>query len=332
MTRPGRVVAGIDEAGLGPLLGPMTLGFSAFRVPGGAATLHELLAHAVTSRVEPSGERLVVADSKQVFARTAEGHERLEATALAFLALAAEDGRGPESGLELLRALPETLRPEPALLERHPWYRLLPERLPVWVAEATLHEHVARLRAAADGAGVALLAAGARAVPAGELNASFSETRNKSLTHWRKSADVIEHLWSRFGADGLDLVVDRHGGRKFYHELLATGFPYTAVETASESDDVCEYVVRASGPAPRRMRISFEVRAEERSFAVALGSCLAKYVREICMGAFNRYFAGLQDGLKPTAGYRNDGNRWLADAEEAVRRADLPPRVLVRER
>jgi hypothetical protein len=200
------------------------------------------------------------------------------------------------------------------------------------VEPETLLAHVARLREAADGAGVTLLAAGARAVPAGELNASFSETKNKSLTHWQKSADVFEYLWNRFGGEGLDLVVDRHGGRKFYHELLATGFPYTEVETVAESAEACEYLVRATRPAPRHMRIAFEVRAEERSFAVALGSCLAKYVREICMRAFNRFFEDLQDGLKPTAGYHTDGTRWLAEARDAVRRADLHPRVLVRER
>jgi len=38
------------------------------------------------------------------------------------------------------------------------------------------------------------------------------------------------------------------------------------------------------------------------------------------MDAFNAYFAELQPGLRPTAGYTTDGRRWLAEARSALSR------------
>ena len=64
----------------------------------------------------------------------------------------------------------------------------------------------------------------------------------------------------------------------------------------------------------------------------SLRSCIAKYARETCMAAFNDYFATLDPELKPTAGYRNDGWRWLEDAAPMLERARIDRSVLVRER
>lgn len=80
------------------------------------------------------------------------------------------------------------------------------------------------------------------------------------------------------------------------------------------------------------MRVVFAERCEERSFSVALASCLAKYGRELGMMAFNRYFGGLQPGLKPTAGYTTDGRRWLKEAKPALSLAGVPQGVLIRDR
>ena len=77
------------------------------------------------------------------------------------------------------------------------------------------------------------------------------------------------------------------------------------------------------------MWITFAEKAETRAFTVALASCLAKYARELAMGAFNRYFGALQPDLKPTAGYTSDGRRWLRDATPMLRRAGIAREVLV---
>ena len=72
-----RVFAGIDEAGLGPLLGPLTLGWSAFRVPRGQVNLWSRLEQIVCDDPREDARRLVVADSKRVHSRTPRGRRRL---------------------------------------------------------------------------------------------------------------------------------------------------------------------------------------------------------------------------------------------------------------
>jgi ribonuclease HII len=120
-----------------------------------------------------------------------------------------------------------------------------------------------------------------------------------------------------------------------YAPLLRETFPECSVDVVSELPARSEYELYghagADGNAPC-VRIAFAERAESASFAVALASCLAKYVRETCMHAFNAYFGSLQPGLKPTAGYRNDGWRWIDDAKAAIERSGLKHEHLVRGR
>ena len=150
---------------------------------------------------------------------------------------------------------------------------------------------------------------------------------------------MIAWLWETCGQRGLELVVDRQGGRTRYAPLLAALLPRARLEVVRERPGRCEYRLtappeggRGRRVSARRMRIVFAERAELRSLPVALASCLAKYARETCMDAFNVYFGALQSGLRPTAGYTTDGRRWLAEAVAALHEAGLDPDVLVRAR
>jgi hypothetical protein len=49
---------------------------------------------------------------------------------------------------------------------------------------------------------------------------------------------------------------------------------------------------------------------------------LAKYVRELAMARFNRHWCSRLPDLKPTAGYRGDGWRWLRDASPVITREE----------
>jgi ribonuclease HII len=322
-----RVVAGIDEAGLGPLLGPLTLGFCAFR-----AQTHDLwpaLAAIATQELREDGEKLVVADSKLVFTRDARGERRLERTALAFLSLAGTL-KAPASGADLFQNLPPELAAERPWETLH-WFAHLPAELP-WAADKAEFVQarlaLARALAAAD---LELLESGFRALPVSELNRSFEALQSKARTQWDKTLPILSRLWQRHAAEGLDLVVDRQGGRMRYRASLELAFPGARVADVSETETLSEYTVEEPGGA-RWMRVRFAVQAESLSLPVALASCIAKYVRETCMRAFNAGFAALEPALEPTAGYVTDARRWLKDAEVALARSGIERAELVRAR
>ncbi len=328
------MLAGVDEAGLGPLLGPLTIGYSAFRVPPGVTDLWRALEQVVDATPQRKDPKLLVADSKVVFLRNPRGARRLERTALAFLAQCDPARRCVADGAELMKRATHAVQPLDTL-ESEAWYPHLPAALPHAAAAATLAGDVHALSGALSSANVTLCAAGVRVLPVCELNASFARTDNKSITHWETCSAVLRRLWTQHAHEQLDVLVDRHGGRMRYARLLRETFPECAVDIVSEVSARSEYELRghddAHGHAPC-MRIAFAERAETASFAVALASCLAKYLRETCMHAFNAYFESLQPGLKPTAGYTTDGRRWIDDAEAAIARSGLTQHALVRSR
>lgn len=331
---PLRVVAGIDEAGLGPLLGPLTLGVAAFRVSpaprsiGVEADLWELLSSAVCAE-RPRDDRLWIADSKAVFQRSAQGLARLETSVLACLAQLDAFGRAPHTAAELLACGPGPFRTAADHLGEHPWYERLPAQLPAAAGTAVVQRQASRLRESLESTKVVLLEAGLRLLPAAALNRSFDATGSKSRTAWDQVALALGALWRDYGEEGVLAWVDRQGARKRYGPLVGELCPGARVEILQETAEDCRY--RLSQGA-RRMELRFTVRAEERALPVALASCLAKYGRELAMGAFNAYFAERDPVLKPTAGYVTDARRWLRDAEPILQAADLPPRCLVRER
>lgn len=318
------VHAGLDEAGYGPMLGPLTIGFSAFRREG---TLDwSTLPDAVSDAPGQDGERLVVADSKKVFTRNPRGARRLEATALTFLHAA---GTPVRRSSDLLRSAPDGLAPGPKVLAAHPWYRSLPELLPLHWKPEGLREHQERLAASLDAASAEVVAAGVAVIPAGSLNESFRRTDNKGATLWSYHSRVILHLFERFGEEGLDFTCDRLGGRARYGRALSILVPFSSVRVLSESRQESRYLVTAG---ERRMRIRFVQKGDTLSLPTALGSCFAKYARELVMGAFNDHFEAACPGVRPTAGYVTDARRWLEDMERALPDA-LPDRSsLIRSR
>ncbi len=323
--------AGVDEAGLGPLLGPLCFGYSVFRAPRSKADLWKSLESCVSAAPGNEGERFVVADSKVVFTRTDRGARRLESTALGFLALLDEKRRPPANGQAIAWESPRELAVEAATIAAHPWYASLEAALPRHQERGTLELAVERLWRTLRKQEVELIDAGVRVIPEQHLNASFAKSDNKSLSAWQELSPILRRVYERYADDGLRLSVDRQGGRSHYGSLLRELFPGSSVKVLRETAPLSAYVV-AEKSGRRRMRVSFAERGEQSSFAVALGSCLAKYARELCMDAFNEGFARHDEKLAPTAGYTTDGRRWLGEAQAALASAGVEPSLLMRTR
>jgi ribonuclease HII len=73
----------------------------------------------------------------------------------------------------------------------------------------------------------------------------------------------------------------------------------------------------------RDMRLVFEPRADGQYFCVALASMVSKYVRELLMFEFNRFWQQHVPGLKPTAGYPGDSARFFKEIRPALRRLHI---------
>jgi ribonuclease HII len=81
------------------------------------------------------------------------------------------------------------------------------------------------------------------------------------------------------------------------------------------------------GPA----EIRFETKSE-RHLPVALASMVSKYIRELAMNLFNRFWSERQAGLKKTAGYPVDALRFKAEIAAVQKELGIADDILWRER
>ena len=58
----------------------------------------------------------------------------------------------------------------------------------------------------------------------------------------------------------------------------------------------------------------------------------AKYIRELYMEAFNAYWLGRMEGLRPTAGYAKDARRFLQDIASLIEDGRVDLTALIRDR
>ncbi len=78
--------------------------------------------------------------------------------------------------------------------------------------------------------------------------------------------------------------------------------------------------------------VSFAQSGESKELPVAMGSLISKYVRELFMGCFNAFWTEHVAELVPTAGYYQDGRRFLKDIAADAERLRIGRDLLVRQR
>ncbi|MBL8840141.1 MAG: hypothetical protein JNL90_01295 [Planctomycetes bacterium] len=294
-----KAVGGIDEAGLGPTLGPLLFGATLFTGPAPAVgDLRAALAGVVGERFDPAGATLAIDDSKRLFA----GRRTLAPLELPALAVLRPGAARPAT-------LEAAVAADGDAAEWAEWYRA-GDALPRACDAALVEGWRARFAAELAARGLALVEALARPVFEPQLNGCFARGMNKGDAVLSCVAPLITRLAAAVPQHDLELVVDRLGGRRYYGDFLRHLFPLRPLVVVEEEPERSRYRLRDGA---RTLEIAFEVDGDRRHLPVALASLCAKYVRELFVERLNRCFAARRPGLLPTAGYPQDAARWLAD-------------------
>ena len=315
------IVAGVDEAGYGPTLGPMVVTVIAFDVPDEKAdsSLWDLLKDAIADDLKNRKQRLAVRDSKKLY-NAKKGLKPLEEAVLSFLWL--RDLK-ITSFYQLLMGL-SCFNAD--VIANYPWYANKDYPLPLVTNFSAILNHVDLLKYAMDKHGVRFCYASTCVVTVGEFNDHVRSSGNKSIVLFNICARLISGLWSDFRGD-INLIVDKQGGRNSYYSLLRNRLSLTDIKVLKESNKISTYVV---ADAERKMEVSFVEKGEDTSMATALASMFSKYVRELFMRLENEYWLQFMPDLKPTAGYYSDAQRFLSQIAHVKKKEAIQDNILIR--
>lgn len=319
------VVAGIDEAGFGPILGPLVVSATVFQIPDQVAhhSLWDLLASAVSRKPVKRHPGLAIGDSKKLYSPS-QGIACLERGVLGALMAVTPN---QQSLRGLLASLCPAVLPE---MDEYPWYRGADLPLPHGCDATDLRLRANGLRAAMASARVNLAGARSEVVLEGRYNRLVQASNNKASTLLDHTCRLIDWVWRSHSQEPLVRIdVDRQGGRAHYLPTLQRLFEGGSFRILVEQPEHSGYRVTLAG---RTLEVHFLERGEDCHMGIALASMTSKYLRELFMELLNRYWAQHVPDLKPTAGYYTDGKRFLQDIEAACRQMDTPMGLLVRSR
>ena len=337
---------GTDEAGYGPKLGPLVVALSAWEVPSDhlGADLYRQMAPYIQRRAATARSRGVpIADSKQLYGPT-HNLASLESVVLAILQLLGRPLRSWQQAWA--RCAPEFLQTAAEI----PWYDGYDERLPVAATQETIEKTVRRLQRGCDKANVR----------PSDLRAAVicSESFNRLVAQAGSKGSVLSAVTLRLIGEVLDapvpgggrspaapfgpgptttgrgplgpirIICDKHAGRNHYAGLLQMTLNVPLVQVVREGQKESVYRATREG-CP--LQIAFQAGGEAH-LPTALASMTAKYLRELAMRAFNRFWCSQIAQLRPTAGYAADSHRFRQQIGPALQRLGIAPERLWRGR
>ena len=317
------ILVGIDEAGFGPILGPLVVSSSALSLPRDLLNcdLWQVLRRSLSNRRKGLAGRLLISDSKKAYSKSL-GIKHLERTVLATLKCL---GQEPATLTQLMEGIC------PSCLERlsaYPWYqeagshRLSGDAADKAIAAAVLADDLASND-------VELLAIESFCLDVAYYNKMVAAVKNKANVLFTATSRLIQTAFDNFGTDDLHVIVDRQGGRVHYRRVLQRMFGDMELRILKESPTTSSYELRFAG---KGMRLHFVVKADERFLPVSLASMTSKYLRELLITNINRYFNSFDADLKPTAGYWKDGLRFIEDVKTNLPNVRFDSEQLIRSR
>jgi ribonuclease HII len=317
------VYAGIDEAGYGPMFGPLCVGASVFVVQDhdpedGAPDLWSVLDHIVCRRRRDRRHRIAVNDSKKLkSSSTPKGLLHLERGVLSFLSCV--------HGISSPNKDDDFFNTVGCELSSAPWC-CNTSTLPIAVDPDQLRIDTSRLRHGLEQANVRCEMLACLSIDAATYN-ERTEIESKASLNFStamRHVDLIIHRWKN---EHPRIVIDRQGGKIRYRNDIQFCWPEAHIQILTEGATMSRYRLRFGDTLAT---ITFASKGDENHFPVAIASMVAKYTRELQMIRLNRYFVGVMPELKPTAGYVKDGRRFLKEIEPVLEKKGINPDVLVR--
>ena len=314
------LVIGTDEAGYGPNLGPLVITATAWRVPGDPRDFDvwSALEEVVTNEPRRSSGRLHVADSKQVYSPS-KGLRELERSVLTLLSLA---GTVPECFRTLCRQVTGVDASD--LLNVEPWFVDANQMLPVSCAAADMPGLATGLQDTCADVGIQLEAVRSEIVLTERFNRLTAKYDSKGAALSRLTLGLVRSVWDPDSTERVLIISDKHGGRNRYDDLIDEQLDGQMIFRVRESRQKSTYRIGKTD-------MHFQQGAE-RHFPAAVSSMVCKYVRELSMELFNRFWQHHIPDLRPTKGYPTDAKRFRADIAETQRKLGIPNNTLWRKR
>ena len=318
------ILAGIDEAGYGPILGPLVISSTAFSIPDEMLpkSLWQILRKSVGIKKTHLSGRLLITDSKKAFSQSG-GIGQIQRTTLACLNCL---DKKPNTLISLLSCLcPNYVRQ----LDSYPWYgktgdhRLSFDSEDIAIASSAFANDLFRN-------GLRFVDMSSVCLDVEQYNNMVAAIKNKSNVLFSATAQLIQALWDlpeAKAAGDLHIIIDRQGGRTHYRKNLQLMFEGLELTILKETETISSYQLRQGD---RKMTLHFVVAADGKYLPVSLASMVSKYLRELMVDNINRYFATFNSELKPTAGYWKDGLRFIKDLNTFIPHISYNSNQLIR--